>query len=218
MNSIVADTLSSLAQVRLAQGSVAEAEKLVVEALDAHRHSGSTAHLKIGWLQTLLARVWIQANRFGDAERILRDTLALFAKQAFADHRYVSSAEYYLGEVLLAQRRFADAEDALTASMERWRRDAAPAWRAARSASALGVALDKLGRCEEAERYLVESYRVLVAEPDADEDAKHIARERVIGFYAERGQREKLDALLLELGPEEPSKRTGLRPRVVSDR
>lgn len=53
-NSIVADTLASLAQVRVAQNNAHEAERLTREALAAHQDSGSTAYLKIGYLKTML--------------------------------------------------------------------------------------------------------------------------------------------------------------------
>ncbi len=60
VSSTVADTLASLAQVRLAQKKIVDAEKLIVEALDAHRNSESTAYLKIGYLQTMLATIWMR--------------------------------------------------------------------------------------------------------------------------------------------------------------
>ena len=163
VNSTVADTLASLAQVRLAQKNIVDAEKLIVEALDAHRNSESTAYLKIGYLQTMLATVLMRNAKFADAEDLLRETLDLFAKHLPPDHQYVASAEHYLGEALLAQKKYDDAEKVLTAAMERWKRTGAPAWRSARSASALGEALHQLGRNQEAERYLVDSYRELIA-------------------------------------------------------
>ena len=64
----------------------------------------------------------------------------------------------------------------LTAAMDRWKRTASPAWRSARSESALGEVLHQLGRNQEAERYLVDSYRELSAEPAADPDSKGRAR------------------------------------------
>ena len=121
------------------------------------------------------------------------------------DHQYVASAEHYLGEVLLAQKKYDDAEKVLTAAMERWKRTGAPAWRSARSASALGEVLHKLGRCQDAERYLVDSYRELIAAAAADQDTKQIARERITRFYTDVGQPGKLDALLLESARENES-------------
>ena len=68
-----------------------------------------------------------------------------------------ASAEYLLGEVCLETNRLSEAEAMLTASMNRWKRTDAPAWRSARSASALGEALYRQGRTREAEHYLTAS-------------------------------------------------------------
>ena len=206
VSSTVAETLGSLAQVRLAQNKSAEAQALIVEALDAHRNSESTAYLKIGYLQTMLATVLIRNEKFQDAEDLLRETLDLFAKHLPPDHQYIASTEHYLGEALLAQKKNADAAKVLTAAMDRWTRTAAPGWRVARSKSALGEALHQLGRSQEAERYLVDSYLELSAEPAADQDSKRLARERITRFYTDLGQRSKLDALLLG------QKRDGVSP------
>jgi serine/threonine protein kinase/tetratricopeptide (TPR) repeat protein len=194
----VADTLAAMAPVRIAQGNAAEAEKLTREALAIHRDSGSTAYLQIGYLQTMLATMHMRQGRFKEAEQGLRDTLLMFAKNVPPDHQYVASAEHYLGEALLAQRKFREAEVVLTAATERWKRTDAPAWRSARSANALGDALHGLGRADEAERYLVDSYRELNADPGADSDSKRLARERVTKFYTATGQRQKLNTLLLK--------------------
>jgi tetratricopeptide (TPR) repeat protein len=198
LSNTVADTLASLAQVRLAQRNIVDAEMLIAEALEAHHNSESTAYLKIGYLQTMLATIWMRSEKFKDAEAILRNTLELFTKNVPPDHQYVASAEHYLGEALLAQKEYGEAETVLTDAIERWKRTDAPAWRPARSASALGEVLHKLGRSQDAERYLVDSYRVLVAESAADQDARQIARQRITRFYADMGQPGKLDALLLE--------------------
>jgi tetratricopeptide (TPR) repeat protein len=198
----VADTLAALAQVRIAQGNVQEAERLTREALAIHQDSGSTAHLQIGYLQTMLATVQMRQRRFIEAEHVLRDTLVLYAKNVPRDHQYVASAEHYLGEAFLAQSKFREAEVVLAAATERWKRSGAPAWRSARSASALGEALNGLGRTDEAEHYLVDSYRELNTDPGADSDTKRLARERVSKFYTTLGQREKLNQLLQSGGSE----------------
>jgi tetratricopeptide (TPR) repeat protein len=192
--------LAALTQVRIAQGKTQEAEKLTREALAIHQDSGSTAYLQIGYLQTMLATVEMRQDRFKEAEQVLRETLVLYAKNVPRDHQYVASAEHYLGEALLAQSKYREAEIVLTAATERWKRSGAPAWRAARSASALGEALNGLGRTDEAEQYLVDSYRELNSDPGADRDSKRIARERVSKFYTSTGQRQKLNTLLEEGG------------------
>ncbi len=75
----------------------------------------------------------------------------------------------------------------------------------------LGEVLHQLGRSQDAERYLVDSYRVLIAEPAADQDARQIARQRITRFYTDIGQPRKLDALLLE-GARENESSDGREP------
>lgn len=195
-NSKVADTLASLAQVRIAQGDAREAERLVREALAAHRDFGSTAYAKIGYLQTMLGTVMLKQSRPGEAEVVLRDTLDVFAKGLPSDHQYVASAEHYLGEALAASGKHADAEALFTAAANRWKRTDAPAWRSARSASALGEVLHLDGRHAEAERYLVSSYHTISTSPGADRETSDKALQRLARFYTDTKQRQKLDAVL----------------------
>lgn len=200
-NPAVAETLSSLAQVRLAQGDTHAAEKLVREAISIHRDANSTAYAKIGFLQTMLGTVLLRQSRFEEAEPILRNTLDLFAESLPPDHQYVASAEHYLGEALAGTGKLEDAEAHLTAATNRWKRTDAPEWRAARSASALGEVLHREGKDKEAERKLVDSYRVLATAEGVDPATRASARERVVRFYTETRQRPKLEALLRELHP-----------------
>jgi eukaryotic-like serine/threonine-protein kinase len=195
-----AETLASLAQVRIAQKNFVAAEKVIREALEAHRESSNNAHLPIGYLQTLLATVQMRQNRFVDAEQTLRDTLLLYSQNIRGDHQYIASAEHYLGEALIAQHKYGEAEVVLRVAMERWKRTDAPIWRYARSGSALGEALQGQGRTDEAERYLVQGYRDLNADAGVDSEITSIARERVTKFYIALGQRQKLNQLLQEKG------------------
>ena len=206
-SSATAETLASLAQVRAAQKNFGTAEKLIREALDAHRESSSTAYREIGYLQTMLGTVQMKQGHFADAEQTLKDTLVLFSQNIRGDHQYIASAEHYLGEALLAQQKYREAEVVLLSAVERWKRTGASTWRSARSASALGEALQGQGRTDEAEQYLVESYKDLNADPGADNDSKRIARERVTKFYTALGQRQKLNTLLQQTGGDAGSAR-----------
>jgi serine/threonine protein kinase/TolA-binding protein len=209
-----ADTLASLAQVRIAQKNFGTAEKLIREALEAHQESGSAAFREIGYLQTMLGTVLMRQNKFADAEQTLRDTLVIFTKNIRGDHQYIASAEHYLGEALLAQHKYGEAEIVLLAAIEHWKRTGAPVWRSARSGSALGEALQGQGRTDEAEQHLVDSYRELNADPGADGDSKRIARERVTKFYTSLGRREKLNTLLQTGGGNAvPARQSSAKPR-----
>ncbi|MDY0066960.1 MAG: tetratricopeptide repeat protein, partial [Steroidobacteraceae bacterium] len=143
-----------------------------------------------------LAAVLIRLGDYEEAEQQLHRSLDIYAKALPPDHQYVASAEHLLGELLLAANRLSDAEAMLRAAMNRWKRTNSPEWRSARSQSALGEALYRMGRTKEAERYLAESYRVLAVEAGADRDARVKARERITQFYVDRGEPGKLEALL----------------------
>ena len=54
-----------------------------------------------------------------------------------------------------------------------------------------------MGRADEAEKYLVEGYKALAADDRANREERINARERVKRFYTDRGQRQKLEQLLL---------------------
>jgi serine/threonine protein kinase len=190
-----ADTLDSLARVRLVQNRMAEAEKLTREALTTYTTSFGSEHYGTAYLQSSLANILTKEGKYAEAEELLRAALDVFTKTLDPDHQYVASTEYLLGEVLLATKRFANAEALLRASRDRWQRSDAPEWRAARSASALGETLYREGRIAEAEKYLLEGYRGLNDRSGADQDTKAKARERIARFYTDRGQRQKLDEI-----------------------
>jgi eukaryotic-like serine/threonine-protein kinase len=193
----VARILESLAQIRIAQGNLAEAEDFTRQALNAHEAALGSEHSGTGLYRTALAMLLVRRKQFEAAEDLARHALTTFEKTLPVDHQYVASTEYVLGEALLGLRQPAQAEAVLSASMYRWKRGDAPEWRAARSASALGEALYRQGRIAEAEQHLAEGYRVLAAHEHADRDARILAQQRVSRFYTERGQRWKLERLML---------------------
>jgi eukaryotic-like serine/threonine-protein kinase len=193
----VADVLDSLARIRRAQGNLPEAEGFAHRALTAHEAAMGVDHRDTGYFRTALAMILAQRDKPAEAEALLRRALVTFDKTLPPDHQYVASAEHVLGEVLLQMNKLADAEATLTAAMNRWKRTDAPAWRAARSESALGEVLYRLGRAGEAERHLTESYRALATMDHPDREALAKAQDRVTRFYVDRGERAKLQELML---------------------
>jgi hypothetical protein len=85
--------------------------------------------------------------------------------------------------------------------MNRWKRADGPDSRAARSENALGEALYREGKAAEAEDHLVHGFLVLARDESEDPDSAQKARDRTARFYIERGQRDKLDALLRKTQP-----------------
>jgi eukaryotic-like serine/threonine-protein kinase len=174
----VVDVLDRLAMVRYSQRRLDEAEALSREAVASCAVARGLEHADTASMEITLARTLIEVRKYMEAEALLRRALKTLAATLPPDHQYVASAEYFLGDVLLSTDRPAEAESVLLASMNRWKRANAPAWRAMRSTNALGEALYRQGRIAEAEEYLSESLRELSADAKADHAAKDKAQER----------------------------------------
>jgi serine/threonine protein kinase len=193
----VADVLDSLARIRSAQGSLPEAEDYARRALRSHVAAVGKEHRQTGYLQASLALILERRGKYKEAEQLARDSLTTFEKTLPPDHQYVAASEHILGEVLLETKQFDRAESVLIGALNRWKRTNAGAWRVARTESALGEAIYRQGRAAEAERYLVESYQVLASEENSDREARIKAQDRITHFYRDRGEREKLEELML---------------------
>ncbi len=193
----VADVLDSMAAVKKAQRELPEAEDYARQALRAHLAATGSEHQVIGYHRTVLAGILVQRGKYEEAVQESRDALTILVKKLPPDHQYVASAEHMLGEALLETRELVDAESTLTTAIDRLKRNDVPAWRVARSESALGEVFYRLGRIADAELYLKRSYTILAADEHADPDARVKAQRRLSQFYIDRGQREKLDELVL---------------------
>ena len=59
-----------------------DAETLIAEALEAHHNSESTAYLKVGYLQTMLATIWMRlAINSRTQKQSCASTLELFTRR-----------------------------------------------------------------------------------------------------------------------------------------
>jgi tetratricopeptide (TPR) repeat protein len=210
----VADTLDALARVRLAQNKPAEAEKLTREAvaiLERFSEDGKP-NFMTGYLRTSLAQILLRQEKYAEAETEILKARAIYEVTLDPDHQYIASAEYVQGEILLGLHQYADAEGVLTASMNRWKRTPAPAWRSARSASALGEALYRENKLRDAEKYLLQGFLDLNTADGVDPVSVRKARERIERFYTDRGERQKLDALNVGVSHADAASTKGARP------
>ncbi len=197
----VADVLDSLAKIRQSQHQLAEAEKYAQQAIEIQVKAEGPNNWRTGYYRTSLASIQIQRREYAQAEPELKTAIDVFMKALPTDHPYVAAAEQFLGEVMLQTGRPKDAEANFMAAMQRSKRANEPEWRVARSASGLGEALYRQGRARDAETYLVSSYRTLSTDSAADANAQVAARERLVRFYTDRGEPEKLQALIEESRP-----------------
>jgi len=200
-SSKVADLLETQGRVREGQKRYAEAINLVQQALDTLRRINKGKLFTAGYYEDSLAFLKFKVGRNEEAETHVRAALSIYSQTLPANHLYIASSQYLLGELLLARGDAAGAAEALRVSITICNESPdAGKWRAARSQSALGEALSRLGQDGEAERLLVESHRALLQDRKADDEYTKSARERLLGFLRAR-HRERDAARLLAPAP-----------------
>jgi len=195
-NSEVANTLDTLARIAWAQHRLPEAEDLARQGLERELRVHGLDHWRTGTFRMSLAVVLINRGKYAEAEAQCRAALAVFKKIQPVEPEQQSAAEYYLGVALLGTHRPQEAETYFRASLDRSTRRGEAEWRVARAASGLGAALYDQGRAGEAESYLVSGYRTVSSSQDADAMSKEMVRNRVVRFYTERKQTDRLQALM----------------------
>lgn len=193
----VARTLNALAALQLAQGQQARAAKLGSEALASQTSPADSlaSDARLVLIEQLLSR-----GDFAAAERHARSALA--APPAAPAARFKASAEHFLGEALLGQKRLTEAQSVLRSALERWQQLAAPGWRSAMCASALGEALHLSGRAADAEPLLRAAQRAISVDLDAEQQVKRQVYQRLARFYTAIGRQQQL--LQLEAGNPRP--------------
>jgi tetratricopeptide (TPR) repeat protein len=195
-NSAVANTLDSLARIAWAQHRLAEAEDLARQGLEREIKAHGLDHNRTGIFRMSLGVVQIERGKYAEAELQCRAALAVFEKIQPVEPEQQSAAEYYLGVALLGTHRPQEAETYFRRALDRSSRRSEADWRVARAASGLGAALYDQGRAGEAEPYLVSGYRTVISSQDADALSKEMVRNRVVRFYTERRQSDRLQALM----------------------
>jgi eukaryotic-like serine/threonine-protein kinase len=209
-----ASVLDSLSRVARARRQFVQAESLATQSLEAAIGGNGRNHSSIGFYRIALAARQVEVHKYQEAEIQARTAIGILALTK-PGHPHVASAQYVLGEALLGLNRPKDAEGSFRDSMNRLKTDESSAWRVARSASGLGESLYRQGRVAEAEAYLLDSYRVLAAGENADPTLLSAARDRLVRFYTERAQHDRLRYVLNTAEPEhlshtEPAR--GLQP------
>jgi Flp pilus assembly protein TadD len=134
-------------------------------------------------MHSAVANVLIKNKKYSTAEHEATTSLTTLKSVTTPDHQYVASAEYLLAISLVGQHHFKEAEPMLRENIARWNRTEAPAWRAARTESALGVTLLQLKNLPDAKQALIHAHEVLSAKDSgADMDIIATARKQLEQF------------------------------------
>jgi serine/threonine protein kinase/Tfp pilus assembly protein PilF len=171
------------------RGEYSKAINKVRDALAITRRASGERDFMVAYYLDLLANLELKGGQTTAALTDVRTALEIYRESLPPEHLYIASSEYLLGEIHLARNQAAQAVEPLRHSIAvATQAKDAPQWRAARSQSALGVALAQLGQHEEAEQLLLGSYRVLARELGAEDGLTRTARQRALDFLRARGR------------------------------
>lgn len=106
--------LTNLSRLRLRQGHYAQAEELLIEALDRYRPTLGNEHIDTAGVIALLALSLILQEKFVAAEQAARESLRTLETHT-PDNWLTFKVRSLLGQSLLAQRKHQEAEAFLLA-------------------------------------------------------------------------------------------------------
>jgi len=188
----VAESLNNLAVLLADKGDFEEAEKLYRETLVTYGKLYGEEHTDIARTRANLAEVLHKRSNPHAAEPLVRDAIAMQRKLGGSEHPTLGQMLMMLAEILIADSRYDEAELALRESLEVFHA-ALPRdhWLTSVAESQHGACLAALGRHQEAEPLLLNSYRCLARiRGEGHRDAID-ALERVVKLYQMWGKLHK---------------------------
>jgi hypothetical protein len=178
---------------------IAEAEKTLRTALELGRKFQGANHLQTLQVQLQLGQLLQQTSRRQEARALLQDALDIVTRE---DNKSASGETPevmgFYGSLLLADGRPADAEPYLAADADDLKKNYPGSSPLARRLASQGEMLSQLGRYDEAEKTLAQSWQIWqsTAAADADPAMSNFFLLAQIRFYLSTGQPEHAQELL----------------------
>ncbi|MES1146881.1 MAG: tetratricopeptide repeat protein, partial [Solimonas sp.] len=177
------NTYYILSELDLATGQTNAAEQAARKGLEIANNTLGDGNYMTAEMHSAVANVLIRKKQYGEAQTEAALSLKELQSELPPDHQYIASAEFLLAAALTGLHRNAEAASLLQTNIERWTRTGAPAWRAARSESLLGVILMRSGKVTEAGFALTHAFQMLSAtNSGADDEAENAARKRLVQY------------------------------------
>ncbi len=203
----LATTRSNFANLLMQRGELAEAERLHRRVLEVRRELLGTEHPHVAISLDQLGAVLHLRGEFNIAQAMLEESLEMRRRLLGEEHAEFASSLRNLALLHADRGDAARAEPMARRSMEILRLALSPEdWRTYRAQSVLGACLTRLGRYDEAEGLLRESYEALLSQRGEDARETRETRERLIELYQRSGRPEHL--LARELDPASSTSRT----------
>ena len=194
------------AQTLESRGKLQEAEQLARDNLEIARRvfpGDSGAHSPHLFE---LGRVLTEKGEYGEAEPLMREALAVARKAHDNRGTYVAVPCWGLGKLLSDKGEFAEAETLLREAVEIRTTASQRNVHTGRTRLFLGECLARMGRYEQAEQELRQSYDVIVAAVGTDHSFEPEARRKLVALYEAWGKPEEAARWRAKL-PEEATQR-----------
>ncbi|MEM7350331.1 MAG: serine/threonine-protein kinase [Acidobacteriota bacterium] len=166
-----------------------EAEQVFEEAIALREEIFGPDHPDF-FLLNNLAGVRLRTGNYTSAEELYRKALAAFIERVGPDHRRVFFFELRIARARIHNGQAVEAEAELRRLMERWRAELDNHWWLADGVGILGESLSVQGRCEEAERLMIESFESLVG--NIHQRIRRTAFQRLEAHFERCDQPEKI--------------------------
>jgi eukaryotic-like serine/threonine-protein kinase len=184
MHTRIAMAMDNLAKVLVRMGELTEAEPLLNSSLTMQRALLGDSHPSIATTYYGIADFYYNKGELEKAEENYNAALAIDLSAFGDNHPNVGYDLLGLGRVYLARGDDATAERVLRNAYIIWSESLPPGdWRTAEAASLLGHALSGLGRFDEAELLMVESYSILESTFGVHHARTKAALQRIVTMY-----------------------------------
>jgi len=185
----VAGRLNNLAALLKTIERYEEAESMHREALAMRRRLFGENHPEVGGSLNNLSVLLMARGEFDEAERLQREALAIVRNLLGDDHPHVGISLYNLGKLLQKKADWNEAETAFLEAVPILDRTLPEGnWRRGEVRSLIGVCISQTGRYKEAEDWLLEGHRVVVADRGANDPRSRATGQRLVELYETWGR------------------------------
>ncbi len=178
----VATSRRNLGVMYYAQGDFEQAEEQLKEALRIRRHEFGDEHTLVASVLDWLGNVVAARDRLKEARQLYNEALAIRRQRLGDDHQDVATTKKNLA-ALLASREPETAHLLVTEALTIFHKTQPGGWKAADAEGVLGAVLVGLGRYEEAEPLVVDSYTELTEIRGERDFRTRGALERILELY-----------------------------------
>jgi len=191
----VAMNMSNLGLLLQEYGEYTESEKLMRDALAIDRKVFGNDHPNVAADMKNLALLLHDKGQYASAEQLYRQAITIIQKSLGNDHPDQTASLLGLGDLLIDTNRAKEAPPYIQKAILLWTKNSPDNANIENGKSILGKCFASLGRMQEAEKLLIDSYEKLHSNNPRDRRTRQCLQ-RLIDFYEHSGNKQKAEQYL----------------------